>query len=227
MNTKIRPTYTELKAEIIDTFDLSGEDVRLEMLEELFKFNVYAEKHKYSSWFHPSITTDFGDMYVEPAIINHFQLDKREDNSHDAVIIVDGKKYKIEIKSTRCLKKKEKDETYFDRAFLYENIPGHKSRSNTIQQVKPDCYDYIIGAIVCLNEIETYLVPTSDFSFDDNKSKIKLSGQHKGNDGYEGQISFKKLEKYCLGPLSSLTLNDITNKIRQYRKGEENARLCK
>jgi hypothetical protein len=219
LNTK-KP-YTNFFNELKSTYK---NDERGEMLEEVFRYYIEIEKdqYEYTKWFNNGISTNFGDKFVEPKLIDYFCLSRREDKSHDATIIVDGKTLKIEIKSTRCLEKQAKDETrtYFERAFLYKDMPDSKKLRFSIQQVKPACYDYVIGAIVCLDEIEIYLVPTSDFSFDDKKSKIKLSGQHLGNAGYEGQVSFNKLGKYCLGPLSELTPDDLNSRIIQDYRGK-------
>lgn len=194
-------------------------NIDLESLQSVYDNYIdHQKKYKYHDWFKNS--TDFGDACVEPFLNKKLGMTKANSTEFDSYFHIKDKIIKIEIKAFRCTKKKTKTNcSLFDRAMTLEEWKNEKAsckNSGSFQQIKPRLFDFLLGAAVSKDEIEIILVPSSLFCFKSNiTSPIVLSSQHRGN-AEEGQISYKKLESFSIGDLSSLTENKLRECIENW-----------
>jgi hypothetical protein len=194
-------------------------NIDIDSLETLYQNYIdQQKKYSYHNWFNNS--TDFGDTVVEPYLNEKLGMTRSNSNEFDSYFSIKDRKLKIEIKAFRCTKKKTNTNcSLFDRAMTLQEWKNEKAsykNSGSFQQIKPRLFDFLLGAVVSKDDIEIILVPSSLFCFKSNiTSPIVLSSQHRGN-AEEGQISYKKLESFSIGNLSSLTENKFRECIENW-----------
>jgi hypothetical protein len=173
------------------------------MNEDLLKFR---KDTNYFTYEHYSIIggKQYGDKFEEFIIKEVFSdIDKKDDESHDGKC----KGSKGEIKVSRISLSPKNGEHYIDRSVTWDEWKSNPtSRCNTVkfQQIKPYCYDWIIGGITCKDRIRYYLFPTNIINPESGSERqrdgyeIKLQGQHRGSES-EGQITYTEdWEKYFI-----------------------------
>ena len=131
-------------------------------------------------------------------------IDKWYSWKYDLLILEKNKKIKIEIKASRWLNKKLKDESYSVKALSY---PTTKSFDMNFQQVKLDYAEVFVFVAVWRNTI-TYRVLSSD----DIKNSWYYNDKQHSKSKWEWQIHFKNhninhFDKYITKP------NEIYNAI--------------
>ena len=104
----------------------------------------------------------------------------------------DDKIYRLEVKVIRAIEGKEKEDAgeklyqiqtpQWERALTFAQGPGG---NGTFQQTKPEFCDYIMGIVVYADQIEFYIVPSSDIN--DEKNIIPAET----NKGISGHLILK------------------------------------
>jgi hypothetical protein len=131
----------------------------------------------------------------------------------------DLSKIRIEQKAIRALGPKALG-SFSDRA---QTKAEFRNTSRTWQQVKPDLFDMLLGAVVYLDRTDYYLIHRSDMCLtihDDSPNKVKLGKQHAKGESW-GQVNpFRPLTESFLfatstetEPLENVKLLNFLNKI--------------
>ena len=127
----------------------------------------------------------------------------KKPSNYDWLALIKSQIKSIEVKVIRAAESKpNQDEKLYEIPSLLEEraltfAEGIKSGNATFQQTKAELFDYLLGVVVYADQVDFYLVPSSDIK----SGKLKITNQHAGaikEDGStgEGHLSVKDLNEY-------------------------------
>lgn len=117
---------------------------------------------------------------------------------------IDG--IRVEVKASRAVDSSSEDPLYIKALSRVTNKPFLMN----FQQLKPQCCDVFIWVAVFRDEIVLWIMSSSEVV----KNPLFSKGQHRGNNGNEGQLHVKKDNIHLLEPYE-LRNRDLESVIRE------------
>jgi hypothetical protein len=138
-----------------------------------------------------------------PTYTEYNKTNNKKPSNYDWLAVIKSVLSSVEVKVIRATESKpnqgskitELPSLLEERALTYAE--REKSGNQTFQQTKPDMFDYLLGVTIYADQVDFYLVPSSDI----RSGKLKITNQHAGaikEDGStgEGHLAVGLLDDY-------------------------------
>lgn len=119
-----------------------------------------------------------GEKFIPNCEYSEFNKNKKyKPTSYDLLC----NNHRLEIKVIRAIEKSNNNRgdllnsillSQLDRALSYKD--NDKISNQTFQQTKPDNFDYLVGLLIYLDQIDMYVIPATDFK----NGTLKIGNQH-------------------------------------------------